>query len=850
MAEGHPGTKRVYPIMQKEHKQTVNHTRRKLEYLFGRFACFAFDHKWAILLFFFLIISALSYCVRFITLDTSDEALFHKNDPVRVAYENFRQEFGQDRFILITISGKDIFSRGFLNRLKDLHKRLENEVPNVLEVQSLVNARRTISKNNELVVDTLLDNNKEEIPENLKNEVMNTPFYINNFISEDGKVAAILVKPRVFAQTDEGDILAGFESGIDALHEKTDGPRQLSVEENAQVVYGVNKIMEEAGSEGFEIYATGTPVFKELFDRIVITDMVKFTVLSIGVIILVLGLLFRKVSGVLYPMVIVLSSLSCTLGVMGILGVPIKMTFLIIPSFLMCVGVADSVHILAIFYRNFTPGRSKREAMATALEHSGIPVMLTSLTTAAGLLSFGLAELAAVASMGIFASIGVMFAFIFTLFLLPACIAIHPMKPAFANNNSQMGTVIHGLSRTDRMLTWFSGFSTKRAGAIILVFLITCPVFGYLILQLRFSHDPLSWFPDSLNIAADAYHIDKQMKGSVTLEAVVDTGKKNGLYNPELLKALDAFSKEMEDYRMEGLFAGKTFSISDIVKEINKAMYENDPAYYRIPDERTAVAQELLLFESTGSDDLEEIADSGYQKARVTIKTPWKDAIIYDRFIREVKNRLQERVKGMAEVKITGMVALLSRMIPATIYSMVKSYTMAVIVISIMMMILVRSISLGLVTMIPNLYPICVVLAMMGFFDIPLDMNTILIGSVILGLIVDDTVHFVYNYLKYYSHEESGIRNGTERGYFATKNTLLTAGRAMMITSVVLASGFFVLIFATLENFIQFGFLSGLSILVALGTDFILAPALFTKIMPYSGKFSGIFSARRIQTVS
>ncbi|MCP4688673.1 MAG: MMPL family transporter [Desulfobacterales bacterium] len=208
----------------------------------------------------------------------------------------------------------------------------------------------------------------------------------------------------------------------------------------------------------------------------------------------------------------------------------------------------------------------------------------------------------------------------------------------------------------------------------------------------------------------------------------------------------------------------------------------------------------------------------------MSIKIPWGEVLAADAFIREVHLRYQEELAGMAEVSVTGMMAIMGRAISASIRSMSRSYVIAFIVISALMVLLVGELKLGLLSMIPNLIPICLIMGVMGALGITIDLNALMIGSIAIGLVVDDTMHFMYNFKKY-----NQIKRDPSA---AVRETMLGAGRALLITSLVLAANFFVMLAGELVNTMKFGFFTGLVILVALLTDFILAPALLLYITP------------------
>ncbi len=262
----------------------------------------------------------------------------------------------------------------------------------------------------------------------------------------------------------------------------------------------------------------------------------------------------------------------------------------------------------------------------------------------------------------------------------------------------------------------------------------------------------------------------------------------------------------------------RTISIVDIVRETNQALHENDKAYYTIPDSKATIAQELLLFENNRPDDIEKIADSLFSKTRITVKIRWSDSVLYEKFVGQLKQMFNKELDGVAQVTITGLAALLARTIPAALHSMTKSYVIALVIITILMLMIVGNVKLGLISMCPNLLPIFMVMGLISLSGTSLDINTLFIGSIAIGLVVDDTIHFMYNFRKYL--DETGDPRQ------AIRETFLGTGRALLITSIVLSMNFFVLVTATLTHSVKFGFFTGIVIILALLSDFLLAPAL------------------------
>jgi len=480
------------------------------------------------------------------------------------------------------------------------------------------------------------------------------------------------------------------------------------------------------------------------------------------------------------------------------------------------VGVADSIHILALFYRNFEQGKSKEEAITYAMGHSGLAIVMTTLTTAAGLLSFSYSELAALASLGIFAATGVILALIFTLILIPPLIALFPMKRKQKGGRNRS-------NRMDRVLLFFADFSHTHPVKIILISVLIFSITLVGIFKLRLSHHVMSYFPDHMAIKHDNKLVDDKLKGTLVLIALVDTKQENGLYEPDILKQIETVTQRLQKLRHEEIYVGKVFSIIDIIKETNLALHDNDPNFYTIPEDRKTIAQELLLFENSGSDDLEQIVDIQFSKSPITIKIPYVDVIYIEKIIETIEKEFKDVFEDRAEITMTGLTSIICRVLPAAQRSMVRSYLIAFVVITIMMVVLIGSFKFGIVSMIPNLLPIIMIMGIMGLSKIPLDMNSLMIGSVAIGLVVDDTMHFMYNFRKYY-----GLTGNVQE---AIRQTLLGTGRAILITSLVLSASFFSIMGSTLKSSINFGFYTGLVILTALLADFLLAPALMTILL-------------------
>lgn len=785
---------------------TVRDIRNRIELWFSCFGSIISRRPWFFLAGSVLAVLAMSSQLPRIIMDTSAEGLLHRKDPALVTYEAFRQQFGRDTMVIAALDPGNVFNMAFLEKLREFHSALEQEVPYLDEVNSLINADYIHSEGDELIVEDLLEDlpdNESEMQE-LKERVLSSPLYRNLIISEDGSFTVVIVKPVLLSPSGMKQSSAGPAGGT--------SPPLLSEKETHDFINGVRKVCSRFQSADFPVSLGGDTTVEDVLKNMTMSTMVRFTILSMLVIIVIFAFLFRKVSGVLIPLIVVNFALYSTLGLMAAFRIPITLNTTILPSFLLAVGIGDSVHILAIYYRHLSAHNNRSDAISFALGHSGLAVVMTSLTTAAGLLSFVSSGIAPVANLGFFAAIGVMLALVFTLVTLPALLSLTPYKKPLKDTGGAP------FSRLDTLLAGIGDFAAghPRKVVIISIFLFLSAL--VLALQLRFTHNSLIYLKEDAPVRMATELIDSKLKGSLNVEFLIDTEKQHGLYEPGVVKKIEKAQRLAEEMVIDGRHAGAASAFPDIVKEINQSLHEGTVSAYSIPDDRELIAQELLLYEVGGGENLDKAVDRDYRKARISVRVPWVDAVIYNRVLHDLEKTLIDLFSGHASVTLTGIAAIIMQTLSSIIRSMSESYLIAGCIITILMILLIGNVRLGLCSMGPNFLPIVLGLGFMKLTAIPLDYSTIMVGGIAIGLAVDDTVHFMHNFRRYYG------QCGDARE--AVRRTLTTSGRAMLFTTVILGAGFFILLLAELRSTVNFGLITGFTICMALAADFLLAPAM------------------------
>ena len=813
--------------------------RLRIEDGLGAFSRWIARLRWPVLVSVLLMTGYLATFIPAMEIKMASEDFLFEDDPIRARYDAFKEEFGQDQIATLAITPPEVFDLDFLAKLEAFHEDLENEVPFLEELTSLVNVRSTYGRGDELVVEDLLD----EMPETgeelaaFRERVLSTPFYFKSgILSDDGLSTSVRVEVAVYGEAGASgdaagkpDVLGGFGDDFEAS--PSGGKRAfLSGKENARLIETIHEIIERHEAPDFPIMAAGGTMMTYEFTKQLGRDVPLFFGGGLVVIGLFLVVLFRRVSPMLLCIAVVVPATLATFGLASLFRLPFSAPAQLIPSFLLAIGVSYSVHLVTIFLTDLSEGRSRLDSLEHALRHSGLPILMTGVTTSAGLMSFLAAEMKPIQEMGMISSIGVGVMLFYSMVLLPALLAILPMKGRAAGHDTLV----------DRILGFLAAASARHPWKIVGV-TGACVVFALASMtQLYSSSDPVSWFPLDHPYSISSSLLNERYGGTSAIEVIVDTGRIDGLKDPEVMRRLDAIEDLVARFREQGARVTHTSSVVDIMKETHQALNANDPDYYFVPEEQRLLAQEMLLFENSGSDDLEKVVDSQFSRARYTIRSRWTDGVFMAPFLAEFEPELREVVGDAGEVTVTGMSSVMARTVDAVMESMVRSYALALCLITPLMILLIGSLRSGLVSMVPNLVPILMTLGMMGAIGIPLDMFTLLAGCIAIGLAVDDSIHFISGFRRYLAQGQDPVQ--------AVESTMRSTGRALLFTSIVLTSGFAVLLLSEMLNLRNVGGLTTFAIAMAFLLDVTVTPALL--VLTHRGRSAGAEQAERGDAVA
>lgn len=720
-------------------------------------------------------------------VDVSNQSYLTNDDPVKINYYLFRDLFGTDDIAIVYIKNTDIYNTEFLEKVKELQSNL-NALELVDEVESIVNARYTYGEDDELIIEELMENWGKSISNlsDLKRKVESVEAYKNQLYStkENGIVLSVKFERYI-------------GSGDDKRH-INDEDLKNSISELLQVVNDVN----------LDINLSGGPITTFIMGKVLEESMTKLTSLSFIVISILLLLIFRRITAVIIPMLVVMIALISTYGIMALLDINVMATSQILPSLIIAFGICDTVHMLTVFYTHLNQGEAKKIALIKATKSTSFALIMTTITTAAGLASFTTSSMPPVEMLGLFGAIGVCLALILTLTLTPIIISILPIKEKSKADKA---------NKLIEYITLLAAKSSLKYPKLILISTLAIVIVSvFNITKLELSHDPLNWFSEEHQLRKEISVVDSAIDGHLAVDIIFNTNKARGITDPDFLNKLEEAISIAYKTTYKKVEVSKTSSVIDIVKETNKALFSNDPQQYIIPESQNMIAQELLIFESGSPEDLYSFTDPEFKETKLTLYTKFEDLRDVYLFSEKLVKEYEKLFGSGVLITTTGTVHLAGSAFNSILDTLISSYSLALVLISLSIFIMLRSIKLGMLALIPNFVPIIITLGVMPLFSIPLDVFTILIASIMLGVIVDDTIHYMHCLKEQLKRENISV---------SIKNTNQIIGKQLIFTSLIISSAFLVYIFADFKNVMAFGILTSVTCLTALISDLFILPA-------------------------
>jgi len=713
---------------------------------------------------------------------------FKPNDPKLDSLNYLEKTFGNDETLVIAINlpddqKGDLFSPEYIKVIQEITKSAW-QIPQVLRVESITNNNHITSIDDDIIVEPLIGDNitSEQLLEK-KKIALNDKSIKGYLIDEKARLAL------VFAHL--------IPSNVEKLRYK-------------QIINSAKKITEKYKDTPLQFHFTGKASLNYAFEEVSMGDVKTILPLLFFLLLGYLYYIFRSFKAMVLPLFLVSICVTATLGLGFWFGIHFSAILAILPIILVAIGIADSVHVMVNFFQFRGAGNDIKKAIELTIHKNFIPTFLTSFSTSVGLFSLMTTQLVPIKHLGLLAGIGCMLAWLFTiLFLVPLLYLIpYEVPPIFIKSTEDS----NGESKTKQFIKKYYHFLQVNRWPIFVIFFGITAFAIYTGKDVRTNADPDSYFSDSSSIAKANNVVKKYIGGSAGPDLILDAGGPDKAKDPVFLKKVASFN----DWLRSLPPVNNTVSILDVLKKMNKVLHQNKEEFYKIPETTSQVGQYLFLYTLSVPPgmDINDRISLDYSATRISLLWTVYDTTNWAIYRDKIKAKAKEL--GLS-LTIAGKANVFQDMIDYVVDTFIRSIFMAMAFVSILLMIFFRSIKVGLISLIPNLMPLCFGAATMGLFNMDLNLGTSLVASVCLGIAVDDTIHFLSNYLK-----------NRDKGMGPEENMTLIfryTGSALIITTLILSSAFGLYIFGDFLPNVNFGILCSVTLMSALVIDLIFLPA-------------------------
>ena len=744
--------------------------------------------RWWIILFAIVLVFAAASGARFLGFSTDYRVFFSKDNPQLVAFETLQNTYTKNDNIMFAVEPKDgnVFSRETLAIIEEI-THASWKIPYSIRVDSVTNFQYTWADGDDLVVQDLVEKAgsfTDEQLEKIKGVALAEPRLLNRLITHKSNITGINV---------------------------TINRPQKTITETPEVVAFAREIRDRFQKKypKINIYLTGVLLMDNAFNEAGQGDMKSLVPIMYGIVLFIIAFSLRTFWGTLTTTLIMGFSILTGMGLAGWSGILLTPISANAPTIILTLAVADSIHILVTLFYEMRHGKPKYEAIRESLRVNHQPVFITSVTTAIGFLSLNFSDSPPFRDLGNIVAMGVMSAYIYSVFFLPAIMAVLPLRVKVVSSSN------NGL--IDKLSDWV----INNRGSLFWSMMIIIIVLSAKIPQIQIDEKFNEYFDTRYQFRGDNDYVIEHLTGFESIEYSLNAGESGGVSNPAYLKKVDEFAQW---YRKQPgvMYVG---TLTDTMKRLNKNMHGDDEAYYRLPEERDLSAQYLLLYELSLPFGLDLNNQINIDKSSTRFTAILESVSTHHALALEKRAQKWLRENAPPEMASHGASPLImfSHIAKRNIDSMMIGNTLALLLISAILIAVLRSFKLGLISTVPNLVPMFMTFGLWGWVVGEIGLAVSVVAPVALGIIVDDTVHF----LSKFRRARIELGKTTEE---AIRYSFHTVGPALFLTSIILVCGFLVLTFSGFRMNVQLGYMTTISIIFALLADFLFLPTLIMKL--------------------
>lgn len=761
----------------------------------GRLGRWILANKFLVILLSLATVLSFGYGAKNLTMSSDYRYFFGKDNPQRLAFESFQNVYAKDDSALIVIEHESgtVFNKHTLKAIRDLTDR-SWKVPFSTRVDSLANYQHTEAFEDDLLVRDFIGGPNQEqgtsplTPERIqkiKNIATREPLLVNNLVNPTGTITAVNVRVTL--------------------------PQKSPTEVPEVAAYVRNMVKEwEKEYPGHKVYLTGMAFMNNAFNEAAMNDMSTLIPLMYLIIMVIMAVLLRTVFTVINTFAIIFLSVIAAMGFAGWAGIPITPPSSIAPTVILTLAIADSVHLLKSIINFMKRGLSKADAIVEGLRVNLQPIFLTSLTTAIGFLSLNFSDTPPFHDLGNITAVGVSFAFLLSVTLLPALTALLPL-------NVKVEEPKESRFSYKKLGAWVS----KRRTPIILTTVFLSIFLGLQVPKIKLNDQYVEYFDKSVQFRNDSDYVMNNLTGIYQVNFDLRSGESQGIAKPDFLKHVDNFSNYARG--LEGVSHVST--ITDTFKRLNKNMHADDSTYYYLPDNRELAAQYLLLYEMSlpYGLDLNNQVDVDKAGTRVIVTMGNLDTQSFLRLNNQLENWLKENTPVEMHALGTSPAVMFSHITERNVKSMAWGTLLAFALISFILVLSLKSVRYGLVSLLPNMIPAFLAFGVWSLTVGQAGFAIAVVTSVTLGIVVDDTVHFLSKYVR--ARREKGLVAEE-----AVEEAFENVGTALVATTIILTTGFSILMFSPFLMNWTLGALSAMTIAIALLIDFTFLPAVLVAL--------------------
>ena len=722
----------------------------------------------------------------FLEFSSSHQEFFSKDDPMFLALQTLEDTYGKSESVLFIIAPDegDAASESSLKASVWLTERAWH-TPFSKRVDSLANFQHTTADGDELTVRDLVD------PESVADA------------RERGRVrATALADPRL-----AGGLFAR-DGGVSAVNVAI----ALPEDDRANVIHEIIEFAQKLAAEaeqrfpGIDIRVVGSVPTDYTFTKASQESLTRLMPVSIAVMVIALTLLTRSLAGVVATGVVIVCSVLVAMGMGGWMGLLLSPSTAFAPTIIIILGLANCVHLLTTLRQRLEAGDDKRLAIARSVTVNLPPILVASLTTVLGFLGMNSSEVPPYRDLGNFVAMGIGASFVLSLTLLPALLSVLPIRPPTTARRPD-----------DRAIAAVAGFVLRRRKALLWGFSAVALAALAAVSRNELNDVLVHFFDERTEFRQNIDFLDERLSGSTVLEYDLAASEPGGVTEPAFLADVSAFA----DWYREQPETRHVAVITDTFRQLNKSMHGDDPAAYRLPETRELAAQYLLLYEMSLPQglDLNDRIDLGKSATRVTVTARTMSSREVLELDARAESWLGKNVSSVARAEAAGAALIMAHIGQRNVSTLLVGITVTLFCISMILVVFLRSLRLGLISLVPNFVPAILGFGVWGLAFGEVGVTVALAFVMTFGIVIDDSVHF----LSKYRHARKSDRLPPDE---AVRYAFRTVGRALTTTTVVLVAGFLILASSPFVPMAEGALLMAMIVAFALVTDFLLLPPL------------------------